>query len=97
MNGTQPGSGRLWKGPALVWIGLLVLLAISIGSAYMPLGALNTALNPLIAAIMIVLLVAFLMDLRRSSALLHLFAFAGLFWTTFMFALTFADYATRHY
>jgi hypothetical protein len=37
------------------------------------------------------------MDLRRSSTLLHLFAGAGLFWSIFMFALTFADYVTRRY
>lgn len=51
----------------------------------------------LIAAVMIVLLVPFIMGLRRSSTLLHLLACAGLFWSVFMFALTFADYATRRY
>jgi hypothetical protein len=43
-----------------VWLGLLVLFAITCGSAFLPLGALNVALNLLIAGIMIVLLAAFL-------------------------------------
>jgi cytochrome c oxidase subunit IV len=97
MNGTPTIPGHLWKGPALVWGGLVVLFAVTTASAYVPLGAFNTALNLLIAAVMILLLVTFLMNLRRSSTLLHLLAGAGLFWSIFMFALTFADYATRHY
>jgi cytochrome c oxidase subunit 4 len=81
----------------MVWLGLVALFVVSTGSAYLPLGAFNTAVNLMIAAIMLALLVTFLMDLRRSSVLLHLLAGAGLFWSTFMFALTFADYMTRHY
>jgi cytochrome c oxidase subunit 4 len=97
MTDRQPESWRLWKGPAVIWGGLIVLFAITTASAFLPLGAFNTALNLVIAAVMILLLVTFLMDLRRSSTLLHLFAGAGLFWSIFLFALTFADYATRHY
>ena len=90
-------SKRLWKEPAAVWLALIVLFAITTASAYAPLGALNTALNLVIAVVMISLLVTFLMDLRRSSVLIHILAGAGLFWTVFLFALTFADYATRQY
>jgi caa(3)-type oxidase subunit IV len=74
-----------------------VLFAISTASAYVPLGAFNTALNLVFAAVMIALLVTFLMDLRRSSMLIHIIAGAGLFWAIFLFTLTFVDYATRHY
>jgi cytochrome c oxidase subunit IV len=97
MNARRTRSRRLWKEPALTWAGLILLFSANTASAYLPLGALNVTLNLLISATMILLLVMFLMDLRRSSTLLHLFAGAGLFWTIFMFALTFADYATRHY
>lgn len=97
MNGSRTDGRRLWKEPVAVWLGLLILLAASTASAYAPLGALNTALNLLIGAAMVVLLVIVLMDLRRSSVLVHLLAGAGLFWTIFMFALTWVDYATRHY
>lgn len=90
-------SWRIWQGPAVVWLVLVVLFALSTASAYLPLAAFNTALNLVVAAAMIVLLVTFLMDLRRSSTLIHILAGAGLFWTIFMFTLTFADYWTRHY
>ena len=97
MNGVRNSSRHLWKQPAAIWLALIVLLALSTASAYVPLGALNTAFALAVAAVMILLLVTFLMDLRRSSVLLHLLAGAGLFWTFFMFALTFVDYATRPY
>ncbi len=79
------------------WLILLLLFAASLGSAYLPLGAGNTALNLLIAAVMMALLVIFLMDLRRSPVLLRFVAAAGLFWLVIMFALTFSDYLSRHY
>jgi cytochrome c oxidase subunit IV len=91
------GTQQLWVEPAIVWLVLIVLFALSLGSAYLPLGNFNVALNLIIAAIMIVLLLAFLMDLRHSGILLRLFAGAGFLWTIFMFALTFTDYLSRHY
>jgi cytochrome c oxidase subunit IV len=97
MNGDRPGGRHLWLEPAAVWVGLLILFAITCATAYVPLGTWNITINLIIAAAMIVLLATFLMDLRRSSALFHLLAGAGLFWTIFMFALTFTDYLSRHY
>ena len=97
MTSRANGHRQLWGDLVAVWLGLLVLFAITCGSAFLPLGAFNVAVNLLIAGIMIVLLVTFLMDLRRSTALLRLFACAGLFWTIFMFTLTFTDYLSRHY
>ena len=69
---------RLWKGPGLVWLVLIVLFAVSLGSAYLPLGTGNVAVNLLIAAVMIALLVTFLMDLKNSKALIRIVAAAGL-------------------
>ena len=99
MNGRdQPRwSWWLWQVPALVWVVLLILFGASLGSAYLPLGVGNLALNLLIAAIMIVVLVTFLMDLREAAALLHVVAGAGLLWLLLMFALTFSDYLSRYY
>lgn len=88
---------QIWKGPMATWLILLLLFAASLGSAYLPLGVGNTALNLLIAAVMMALLVIFLMDLRRSPVLLRFVAAAGLFWLVIMFALTFSDYLSRHY
>lgn len=87
----------LWKAPTLVWLALIVLFAISLGSAYFPLGDANVAVNLLIAAVMIVLLVTFLMDLQNATVIVRLIAGAGLFWLIFMFSLTFNDYLSRYY
>ena len=86
---------RLWLMPTLVWIALLVLLSMTVGSAYVPLGAFNTAINMAIAAAKVALIVLFFMQLRSASALLRLASLAGVFWLVFMFALTAGDYLTR--
>jgi cytochrome c oxidase subunit 4 len=91
----QPNWRQLIAGPVAVWLVLLVLLAASCGSAYLPLGPYNAALNLGIAAIMLLLLAAFLMNLREASTLLRLVAAAGLGWAIFLFALTFTDYLSR--
>jgi cytochrome c oxidase subunit IV len=88
---------RLCKGPGLTWLALVALFAVSLGSAYVPLGAGNLAINLLIAAIIIGLLVTFLMDLKNARTIIRVVAAAGLFWTIFMFALTFNDYLSRTY
>ena len=92
-----PGVWELTKGPLLVWAIMLVLLAISAGSAYVPLGPFNAALNLAVAAVMVFLLAAFLMNLRWSSTLVRIIAASGLFWLIFMFVLTFTDYLSRTY
>jgi caa(3)-type oxidase subunit IV len=88
---------RLWKEPIIVWLGLLFLLAVSIGSAYLPFGGIDITANLTLAAIMVVVLVAYLMDLRHGNTLIQIFALAGVFWSVSLFALIFADYLTRHY
>jgi len=90
-----PSVWDLAKGPVAVWLVLIGLLAVSAGSAYLPLGPFNAALNLAVAAVMILLLAAFLMNLRWSSALVRVIAASGLFWLIFMFVLTFTDYLSR--
>lgn len=76
----------------MVWLGLLVLFAVTLASAYIRLRAFNISLNLMISVVMIGLLLTFLMGLVHSTALLRIIAGAGLFWSVFMFALTFTDY-----
>jgi len=90
------GHRRLWRGPAFAWGVLVLLFGISLGSAYIPLGAGNLVLNLSIAAVMAVVLAVFLMDLRNSQILVRIVAVAGLLWLVLMFALTFSDYLSRH-
>ena len=94
-NARVPSVWGLAKGPLAVWAVLLALLAISAASAYVPLGPFNAALNLAVAAVMVFLLAAFLMNLRWSSALVRIIAASGLFWLIFMFVLTFTDYLSR--
>jgi len=94
-NGRQQDRRYLWQGPGVAWLGLLVLFAVSLGSAYLPLGTGNVAINLAIAAIMLAVLATFLIDLRNSVALVRIVAAAGLFWIVIMFALTFSDFLTR--
>ncbi len=91
----RPNWRHLYGGPAAVWLILLILLAATCWSAFFPLGSYNAALNLAIAAIMLFLLAAFLMNLDNASALMRLVAGAGLFWAIFLFALTFTDYLSR--
>jgi cytochrome c oxidase subunit IV len=88
-------ASGIWLRPIAVW-GLLVLLTLaSIDAAYLPFHELTTPLNLAIAAVMVILLWLYLMDLIGSDALVRLIAAAGLPWLLFMFALTFSDYLFR--
>jgi cytochrome c oxidase subunit 4 len=91
----ERGNSSLWRGPVAVWLLLLVLLAITCASAFVPMGAVNAAVNLGIAVVMLLLLGLYLMDLLGMSALIRLAAASGLLWIIFMFALTFADYWSR--
>jgi caa(3)-type oxidase subunit IV len=90
-------SWHIWKGPALTWLALMALFLVSLAWAYRPLVLGFFAVNLAIAVAMLALLVTFLMDLRNAKALIRIVAAAGLFWTIFMFVLTFTDYLSRYY
>jgi cytochrome c oxidase subunit 4 len=95
MSGSAENSRRLWIGPLAAWLALLVLFAVSLGSAYLPLSTGNIVFNLGIAAAMIAVLAAFLMDLRNSTALIRIVTAAGGLFLVIMFSLTFADYLSR--
>lgn len=95
MSDADRPPAHIWLRPTVVW-GALVLLALaSLGAAYLPLDTLNTPVHLAIAAIMVILLWLFLMDLIGAETLVRLIATAGLLWLSFMFALTFSDYLFR--
>jgi cytochrome c oxidase subunit 4 len=95
MRSAKNRAIHLWIAPGAVWIALSALLAATVISAYIPLGAINTILNMAIAAAKVALILVFFMKLRSSSALIRLASLAGLFWLLFMFSLTAGDYLTR--
>jgi caa(3)-type oxidase subunit IV len=61
----------------VAWLALVLLAIVTIGSAHIPLGAFNTPMNLAIAAIMVVILWLFLMDLIDSDVLVRLIARCG--------------------
>jgi cytochrome c oxidase subunit 4 len=87
----------LWLRPTAVWLALLLLLGLTVGSAYVPLGAFNGIINYAVATAKAALVLIFFMHLDRSRALLRLTALTGLFWLLFLFSLSFGDYLTRNW
>jgi cytochrome c oxidase subunit 4 len=77
------------------WLGLIVLLLITLGSAYIPMGSINVLLNLLIATAKTLLVMIFFMHLRTEQPIVRLAAAAGFFWFGFMIVLTLSDFLTR--
>ena len=88
-------SSSVVAGPALVWAGLLLMLAANVGVALLPLGRVKTPLNLLLAVAQASLMFVVFMRLNRASALVKLTAAAGLVWLSFLFLIGSADYLTR--
>ena len=95
MSEPRQSTWQMWRKPALIWLALLVLLGISVGSAYIPLGVGNGLINYGVAAAKAALVLIFFMHLDRSRALILLAALSGMFWLLFLFSLSFGDYFTR--
>ncbi len=74
---------------------LLVLLALTIGAAYLNLGPLNTPVAMFISLAKGALIILFFMHLRYSKPILWIFAGAGFFWLGIMLVLALSDYMSR--
>jgi len=85
----------IWRRNLLVWFVLSCLLLITLGAAYVPLGAGNLVIGLLIAVIKAALVVTLFMELLRAKPLIRLVAGAGLFWLLFLFGLTLSDVLAR--
>ena len=79
----------------LVFAALMVLLAVTVGIAFINLGRLNIVAAMTVATVKAVLIILYFMHVRYSSRLVWFFVGAGFFWVAILFALTLADYATR--
>src|SRR5262245_30269606 len=74
---------------------LMVLLAVTVGLAYLHLGELNVIAAMSIAVTKAVLIILYFMHVRYSFRLSWVWVGAGFFWLCIMFALTFSDHLTR--
>lgn len=79
----------------LVFVGLLVLLLLTIGAAYIDLGPLHVPVALGIAVLKALLIILFFMHVRYSSRLTWAFVGAGFFWLLLLIVLTMSDFATR--
>jgi cytochrome c oxidase subunit 4 len=79
----------------LVWLGLLLLLLLTIGSAYLRLGWMNSAINLGIAIAKALLVMIFFMHLRSGHPMLRIVAAVGFLWLVLLIGLAFTDFATR--
>lgn len=77
------------------WIALLLLLAVTVGVAFLPIGSAKIWLGYAIATAKAGLILWFFMELRRESGIARLAALAGFVWMAFLLILTAADYMTR--
>lgn len=78
-----------------VWLALMGFLALTLGSAYVDLGWMNSVLNVGIAVVKAILVMLFFMHLRSSDYVLRIFAAAGFFWLALLIGLSMTDFGTR--
>lgn len=83
------------RGDVLIWIALLVLLAITCGTSFIPMGRLNLAVNLAVAAMKAGLVLVFFMRLRKEDPLIRLVAGVGVVWLAILVGLSATDFAVR--
>ena len=79
----------------VIFATLMVLTAVTVGVAYIDLGAMNAVVALAIACFKATIVVLYFMHVKYSTRLVKLTVIAGLYWMGILFALTFGDYLTR--
>ena len=79
------------------WIALLVCLALTTASSYIPMGAWNTVANMGISCATGILIALFFMHLRSAHYMLRIAAAAGFFWLAILIGLSLTDFAVRYH
>jgi cytochrome c oxidase subunit IV len=78
-----------------IWLLLVLLLAVTVGTAFIDLGVRNAPLNLAIAALKALLIAASFMHLARDATVLRLAAVVPVAILAILFVLTHGDYASR--
>jgi cytochrome c oxidase subunit 4 len=86
---------KLWRRNGAIWAALLVLLALSLVLAYVPMGLLTPTAGIVIAVAKAGLVILLFMELAKAKPLLRLAALSGLVFLIALFALTLADVLAR--
>ena len=77
------------------WIALLALLAITAGSAFIPMGLANGLVNYAVAFAKTAIVMILFMHALASGGFVRILAITGLAWLVVMGSLGLTDYATR--
>lgn len=78
-----------------VWLGLLLLLALTVGLSFLPLGGFAPFASTGIAAAKALLVVWFFMHLRQDSGIIRLVALAAVVWVAILLTLPWIDFSSR--
>jgi cytochrome c oxidase subunit 4 len=79
----------------VAWAVLLLLAAVSFGSAFAGLGVWAPVIQFGIAAIQVAIVFILFMRLKGPPSLKWIFAVSGFFWLLFLYGLTMTDYSNR--
>jgi cytochrome c oxidase subunit 4 len=79
----------------VVFIALMVLLFVTVGAAYMPLGRFHFATAMAVATAKAILIVMYFMHVKYSHRLTATICAASFLWLGIMIALILTDYVTR--
>lgn len=79
----------------MVWLALLALLAVTVTSAFLPLGWANTPVNLAISVTQAALVMLFSMHLRSAHPLMKIIAVIGFFGIAILITLSLFDVLTR--
>jgi cytochrome c oxidase subunit 4 len=85
----------IWRRNLIVWLALMLLVALTLGLAFLPLGSFNLPIALAIAAAKALLVAFMFMELRLAKPFVFLAASAGVVWLLIMFTLTFSDLLWR--
>jgi cytochrome c oxidase subunit 4 len=80
-----------------IFMALLCLTGLTVGVAYVDLGAMNTVIALVIAATKMLLVMLFFMHLKYSSRLTKLAVLAAFFWLGLLLTFTLSDVFTRRW
>ena len=94
---TRQSPARLWLKAGLAWLALCLLLGATLGGAYLDIGAWKLPLAMTIAVAKAALVVVVFMELFSAGSATRFAALSGIIWLALLFALTFADEATRQH
>jgi cytochrome c oxidase subunit 4 len=81
----------------LVFVGLMALLLLTVGVAFLNLGPLSLVAALMIAAVKALLIMLYFMHVKYSNKLVWLFAGAGFLWLLILIGLAASDYISRYW